>query len=190
MFALSRWSGGLLARVGRRLPLTIGPAIAAIGLAIFAVSPADGRFVVSVLPGILVLGIGMAITVAPLTTTVMDSVDGAHSGVASGVNNAVARVAGLIAIAIFGVFSSRSFESRVRPEVERLALPANARAAVDRELPKMAGAELDSIPSLAPDRRAAVRSAVDQSFAGVFRLSLLGCAALAVAAAIAGFLIA
>jgi len=100
MFALSRWSGGLIRRVGHRLPLTVGPLIAAIGLAAFAL-PARDRYVVALsLLAVIILGVGMAITVAPLTTTVMESVSSEHSGVASGVNNAVARVAGLIAIVV------------------------------------------------------------------------------------------
>jgi len=185
MFALSRWSGGLVSRVGRRLPLTIGPTIAAAGLAILAIDPRGGAFWPVFLTGVVVLGLGMAVTVAPLTTTVMDSVPAGHSGVASGVNNAVSRVAGLLAIAAFGVAMSGVFEHRVVPRLDRLALPADARAAVNRELPKMAGAELERI-GLTSEQRTAVHGAIGMAFGGVFRVAMIGAAVLAGVAACVG----
>ena len=183
MFALSRWSGGLVARVGSRVPLTIGPGVAAIGFALFGREPASGTFVGTILPAIVVLGLGMAIAVAPLTTTVMDSVETEHSGVASGVNNAVARIAGLVAIAVFGVVVANAFAARVTPALAPLALPAEARDAVNRELPKMAGADIRAISSLTAEGRLQVRRAIDVAFAGAFRMAMLGAAILALVAA-------
>ena len=145
-----------------------------------------GSYWMTFFPAVVVLGLGMAITVAPLTTTAMGAVDARHAGVASGVNNAVARVAGLLAIAVFGVVLARTFEARVRPSVDGLGLSASTRSAIDRELPKMAGAELGAVSSIEPAQRAAVRHAIDQSFASAFRFVMLDATALALAAAAAG----
>jgi len=186
MFALSRWSGGLIRRVGHRLPLTVGPLIAAIGLATFALPARDTSVVAFTLLAIVILGIGMAVTVAPLTTTVMESVSSEHSGVASGVNNAVARVASLIAIAVFGVMVSVIFGSRATSRLDRLPLTPEARIEVRAQLPKLAGAEVSTLPSLNPEQKNEVRAAVDSSFTGAFRAAMLVCALLAVAAAIVG----
>ena len=101
--ALSRWSGALLDRVGPRLPLTAGPAIAALGFALLAIPSTHAGYWSGFFPGICVLGLGMAVTVAPLTTVVMGAVDPGRAGLASGVNNAVSRVGGLLALAVLGI---------------------------------------------------------------------------------------
>jgi hypothetical protein len=144
-----------------------------------------GSYWTTFFPAVIVLAFGMAVTVAPLTTTVMGAVDPRHAGVASGVNNAVARVAGLLAIAVFGVVLARTFDARVRPRLDRLALPSPARAAIDRELPKMAGAELGAA-SLGPRQGAAIRGAIDDAFVSAFRLVMVGAAVLALMAAAFG----
>ena len=186
MFAMSRWSGGLIRRVGHRLPLTVGPLIAAIGLATFALPARDANVVALTLLAIVILGVGMAITVAPLTTTVMEAVSSERSGVASGVNNAVARVAGLIAIAVFGVMISGIFSVRASSQLARLPLSAEAGAQVREQLPKLAGAEVATLRLLTPEERTAVRAVVDTSFTSAFRVAMLIAAVLAVAAAIFG----
>ena len=183
MFALSRWSGGLVARIGSRLPLTIGPAIAALGLALYARPGAGGSYWTTFFPAVVVLAFGMAVTVAPLTTTVMGAVDARHAGVASGINNAVARVAALLAIAIFGVVLARTFDGRVRPPLDRLALSPPAREGIDRELPKMAGANIAQVPLIPPLEQARVRAIIDEAFVFAFRLVMLGSSGLALAAA-------
>jgi len=183
MFALSRWSGGLVARIGSRLPLTVGPGIAALGLALYARPGIGGSYWMTFFPAVVMLGLGMAVTVAPLTTTVMGAVDPRHAGVASGVNNAVSRVAGLLAIAIFGVLLGRTFETRVRSRVDRLALSSPAREGTDRDLRKIAGADLTRVPALTRAEQREVRAIIDEGFVFAFRLVMIAAAGLAVAAA-------
>src|ERR1700736_1328849 len=110
MFVLSRWSGGLVSRYGPRLPLIVGPLIAASGYALFVRSGIGGNYWLDFFPPVTLLGLGMAISVAPLTTVVMNSVSQNRAGVASGVNNAVARTAGLVAIAVFGIVMLHVFK--------------------------------------------------------------------------------
>jgi EmrB/QacA subfamily drug resistance transporter len=185
MFAVSRWSGGLVARVGSRLPLTVGPTIAAVGMALFARPAIGGSYWTAFFPAVIVLGCGMAITVAPLTTTVMGAVGKEHSGVASGINNAVARIAGLVAIAVFSVVMARSFTAHVAPRLDDLRLSPSVRAATDRQLVKMTGAELDAV-ALQPSERASVHEAIDEGFVSTFRLLMFATAGLALASALAG----
>jgi len=191
MFALSRWSGGLVAKVGGRLPLTVGPIVAAIGLALFARPGIGGSYWTTFFPAVAVLGLGMAIVVAPLTTTVMSAVEPEHAGVASGVNNAVSRVAGLVAIAVFGIVLVSVFDARVSPALDQIELTAVGRSAVEHELPKLAGADLgsgDAVSTVNPDQRVAIRRVVDESFVSAFRRVMLTAAAVALCAAVAGAL--
>jgi len=108
MAAASRWSGGLVARIGARKPLILGSILAALGFLAFAMPGTDGSYWTTFFPAATILGFGGALFVAPLTTTVMNSVPVQHSGVASGINNAVARTAGLIGVAVLGVVVTTS----------------------------------------------------------------------------------
>ena len=189
MFALSRWSGGLVARVGSRLPLTVGPAVAAVGVALYARPGIGGSYWTTFFPAVVVLGFAMAITVAPLTTTVMGAVESQHAGVASGVNNAVSRVAGLLAIALLGVVLVQTFDTRVKTSLDGLHLPTSTRAAIDRELPKMAGADVDAALPFNSFPRAAIRAAIADAFVWAFRVVLIITAAVALMSAFVGALL-
>jgi len=120
MAVLSRWAGWLTDHYGPRLPLSLGPTVAAAGFLLFSRAVRPGPYWSSVLPGVLMTSIGMAISVAPLTTTVMTAVSEAHAGLASGINNAASRVATLVAVACVGILSGNAFATGL-PIVSRAA---------------------------------------------------------------------
>jgi EmrB/QacA subfamily drug resistance transporter len=122
MSVLSRWSGGLVARFGPKPPLVLGPLIVAAGFVLFALPSTGASYWRSFFPAAIVLGFGMAITVAPLTTVVMNSAGQERAGIASGINNAVARVAGVLAIAVLGIVMLASFTIRLDREFRKLSL--------------------------------------------------------------------
>jgi EmrB/QacA subfamily drug resistance transporter len=105
MAGLSRWSGGLLDRFGARLPLVGGPVLVAVGFVLFALAGPETSYAMAFLLPVSIVGLGMAVTVAPLTGTVIAAVPGHQTGVASGINNAVSSVASLFAIAAFGALA-------------------------------------------------------------------------------------
>jgi len=109
MFLLSRWAGRLMDRYGARLPLVAGPLIAGAGYLLMTRVAASGDYLTAVLPAVLTMSVGMSIAVAPLTATVMAAVDQPHAGIASGINNATARLASLLAVALVGVLAPGAF---------------------------------------------------------------------------------
>lgn len=183
MSLLSRWSGALADRIGARTLLVIGPLIAAAGLALLAVPDIGGSYWTTFFPGVLVLGLGMAITVAPLTATVMTSIDDErHAGAASGINNAVARAAGLLAIAILGALAVAVFSRRLDARLAAAHAPAAVRRAMAEQ-----GIRLAEAKPPTGAHALMVREAVRQSFVDAFRVNVLVAAALAAASAIGAF---
>jgi len=181
MFSLSRWSGGLIDRFGGRLPLTVGPIIVAAGFALFAVPSISGNYWTSFFPAVIVLGLGMAISVAPLTTTVMTAVGEEQAGVASGINNAVSRTAGLLAIAVFGVMMLYIFSQTLASRMNELQLDDRVRHSVYDERVKLAGLEVPS--DIDSATREQLKAAVAAAFVKGFRVIMFTSAALALASA-------
>jgi EmrB/QacA subfamily drug resistance transporter len=186
MFVLSRWSGGLVARYGPRVPLIIGPLIAAAGFALFAVPSTGVSYWKTFFPAMVVLGFGMAVTVAPLTTVVMSSVDQDHAGTASGINNAVARVAGVLAIAVFGIVMVDAFGFSLKHELANLGLSSDVLHEIQSRVIKLAGLEPPS--HLDASTSAAIRTAINQAFVFGFRLIMLFCVGLAAASSAVAWL--
>jgi EmrB/QacA subfamily drug resistance transporter len=179
LFLLSRWSGGLVARYGPRSPLIAGPVMAAMGFVLFAVPSVGESYWNAYLPAIMVLGFGMAVTVAPLTTLVMNSVGEGRVGTASGINNAVARVAGVLAIAVLGIVMAKCFAAHLNHSLSYLQLPSGVAGEVQAGEMKLAGLAVPA--GLEPEKSAAIREAVGKAFVFGFRTIMGVCALLAVA---------
>jgi EmrB/QacA subfamily drug resistance transporter len=181
VFLLSRWSGGLVARYGPRRPLIIGPVIVAAGFLLFAVPSAGGGYWRNFFPAFVVLGFGLAVSVAPLTTVVMSAVKEDRAGTASGINNAVARVAGLLSIAILGVAMVSAFSLYLNRSLLDLPVPTRTMDELRVNEIKLAGlivpAGTDS------NLAAAIRASIERAFVFGFRLAMLVCAALALTSA-------
>lgn len=181
VFLLSRWTGGLVARYGAKRTLIVGPAITAAGFILFALPDIGGSYWTTFFPAIMVMSFGMAVVIAPLTTTVMNTLDTQHSGIASGVNNAVSRTAGLLAIAVLGLVAAATFNSGLDSRLTSLHASGPARAALHAQRSKLAGA---SIPSGTPAARARLRRAVNEAFVQAFRIIMLVAAGLALTSAL------
>jgi len=187
MFSLSRWSGGLVSRYGAKLPLIIGPLIAACGFALFAVPGIGGSYWTTFFPAVVVLGLGMAVAVAPLTTAVMGAVDVQRAGVASGVNNAVSRAAGLIAIAVLGIVILSVFESSLASYLAGLHLASAIQQIIDAQRTRLVGIAIPS--GVSNQLHAVLERAIDESFVAGFRVVMLICAVLAAASALSALLL-
>ncbi len=177
--ALSRWAGGLITRCGARLPLAAGPAVAAGGFGLLALPGIGGSYWTSYFPALALLGLGMAITIAPLVAVVMGSVGPGQAGVASGVNNAISRAASLLAIAVLGVVALTVFNASLDRKLEQAGVPAPVVLALESERVKLAGAQVPQ--DAAPELRASVERAIDEAFISGFRVVMLIAVGLALA---------
>jgi len=169
---LSRWSGELVTRFGARRTLIVGPLIAAGGFALFAVPAMGNSYWTMFFPAVMVLGLGLAVSVAPLTTVVMSGVPQERVGVGSGINNAVSRVASLMAVAVLGFVLSTTFNRALDRRLDALELQGTARAAVDVQREKLAAIESGN-----PGIRAAVAAAFLSGYR-VVQLTAVGMAIL------------
>jgi EmrB/QacA subfamily drug resistance transporter len=188
MFFLSRWSGQLVARYGSRRPLIIGPLIAALGFVLFAAPSVGGSYWKEFFPAVMVLGFGMAVTVAPLTTVVMNSVEDNRVGTASGINNAVARVASVLAIAVLGVVMVKAFGFRLNDSLARFPLPPGVVQDLQANEIKLGGLQVPL--GLDTSIQAGIGESIREAFVFGFRVVMSICATLSLgSAAIAWLLI-
>jgi EmrB/QacA subfamily drug resistance transporter len=185
-FLLSRWAGGLVPRFGPRIPLIIGPGITAVGFMLFALPDTGGSYWSTFFPAVMVMGFGMSLVIAPLTTTALNSVEGRHSGLASGVNNAVSRTASLLAIAIMGVFVFATFSASLDSRLANLDLSQETRTAMVEQKSSLGAARPPE--GVDGETAAALERAVDESFVSSFRVAMYIAAGLALASAVASAL--
>jgi EmrB/QacA subfamily drug resistance transporter len=188
MSLLSRWTGALADRLGPRLLLTIGPLVTGCGfLTLALLARGHGSYWTMFFPGTLVLGLGMAITVAPLTTTVMTSIDNeSEAGAASGINNTISRAAGLLAIALFGTLSIVLFARDLDNRLGRAGESVAVRHAMVAQ--RLALADARPPANLPPQKRSQIETAVDDAFVHAFRVSMLLAGVLAIVSAAGGLL--
>jgi len=183
---LSRRAGALATRIGPRPLLVAGPLIAAGAFLLFVRAGIGGSYWRTFFPGMVTLGLGMGLTVAPLTTAVMAAVEPRHGGLASGINNAAARTAGLLAVAALGVLLLRQFDRSLDEAVRSVRLPAQAMRAVDEQRSRLGGADFSAF---APALRDRLRAGFQGAYLSGFRVLMLACAALAALAGSAGLLV-
>lgn len=184
---LSRWSGTLADRYGARLPLVAGPLVTALGFVLLAGS-GGGSYWTALFPPMVLIGLGMAVTVAPLTTTVLASVEESEAGIASGVNNTVARVAALLAVAIVGLVALQVFDRTLVRHLTQLELSPAVRSTLLEQEHRLGDVPVPSIATAA--ERRTVEGAVAAALAASFRWTALLAAAVAAAAGVlAGLLI-
>ena len=186
MFTLSRWSGGLADRYGARPPLIIGPTIVTIAFLLLAWPFAGRSYWTSYFPGIVVLGFGLAVSVAPLTTAIMGAADRANVGAASGINNAVARIAGLIAIAVLGIVVTSVFNNGLQRRLAHIHIEEPTRSEILNQRTKLAAIEIPA--GVSADERQAISAAIANSFLEAFRVTMLLCALLAANGVISAYL--
>jgi EmrB/QacA subfamily drug resistance transporter len=187
MFGLSRWSGGLVKRYGSRLPLVAGPLVVAVGFVLFLRPGVGSNYWTTFFPAVIVLGLGMAISVAPLTTTVMNSVSENRAGIASGINNAVSRTAGLLAIAVLGLVMFHSFDMCLDQRLDRITVKPSIRMALKDQRIRLAAAEIPT--NIDEITRIQLKQLINECFVHGFRWVMACGALLAILSSVTSFLL-
>src|SRR5918995_913006 len=187
-FLIGRLSGRICARFGARLPLVVASLAVAAGLLLFALPDAQhGSYWTLFFPGMVVQGFGMALVITPLTTVVLGSVESERSGLASGVNNAVTRMAGLLAVAVLGMIVYATFSANLDASLQGLDLPRGVRGELEAAKEDLGAAE--GPESVDAETAAQIERAIDGSFVAGFRAVMLVSAGLALASALTAALL-
>ncbi len=179
---LSRWSGGLVARFGARPPLVAGSLLVAVSFGLFMLPGIGGSYWSTFFPAALVLGLGMAFAVAPLTTAVMNAVPTPQAGIASGINNAVSRVAGLFAVALFGTLMLGVFSDALRENLQELGLPPELQTSLYADRANLAALSIPSVVD--PSLLESIQASIDRAFVRGFRVLMTLAALLALLSAL------
>ncbi len=182
IFILSPWAGSLVNSVGPKIPLVVGSLLTALALAALALPSVGGSYWTTFFPALTLFGLGMACVVSPLTATMMSSVQPSHLGIASGVNNAVARTAGLIAVAAFSLAVIMRFNHSLDSYLAHISAQPRVIAAVNAERPKLAAAKAPAFA--APAERTQINDAIAHSYVDGFRVAMLLAALLALGASL------
>jgi MFS family permease len=187
-FLLGRLSGRISARFGAKIPLVVASLAVVAGLLLFAVPGVEhGSYWTSFFPAMVVQGFGMALIITPLTTVALASVEGEHSGLASGVNNAVARVAGLLAVALLGVFVYGAFSANLDARLNDMDLPGKVHSEMEAAKADLGAAKAPK--GVEPGTAVQIERAVEESFVAGFRVVMLVSAGLALASALVAALL-
>ena len=187
-FILGRLSGRIVARFGTKVPLVAASVAVVLGLLLFALPGAEeGSYWTSFFPAMVVQGFGMALVITPLTTAALGSVESEHSGLASGVNNAMARVAGLLAVAVLGVFAYGAFSATLDARLESMDLPKGVRSELEAAKADLGAAEAPE--GVDARTEAKIESAIDEAFVAGFRAVMVVSAGLGLASALTAALL-
>ncbi len=183
MSSLSRWAGGLIHRYGAKVPLMVGPTIAGVGFLLFVRTGLNGNYWTQYFPAVVVLALGMAVTVSPLTTAMLGAVSQDHAGIASGINNAVARTASLVAIAVLGIVVAEVFYAAFSQDLAMLHLTPALHGEMEAQRTRLTGIQIPG--GVGTNVSAALQNAINRAFISGFRAAMLIGAALAFASAVA-----
>jgi MFS family permease len=185
---LSRYTGTLTDRYGARLPLVVGPAIAAVGFALFVVPGVEsGSYWTTFFPATVILGVGLSILVPAVTTVALNSVDARHEGLASAINNAFSQTAGLLAVAALGVIMFITFSGSLDARLADVNLPPEAKQQLEEEKIQLGAAQVPE--GLDAAQRANVNRAIDAAFVSGYRVVMLVAVAMALASAVSAALV-
>ena len=185
---IGRLYGRICARFGTKVPLIAASLAVAVGLLLFALPGVEhGSYWTSFFPAMVVQGFGMALAITPLTAVALGSVEGEHSGMASGVNNAVARVAGLLAVAVLGAFIYGAFSASLDARMEDMDMPGDIRIAMEAATADLGAAQAPAGVDAGTEVR--IERAIDESFVAGFRAVMLASAGLALASALVAALL-
>ncbi|MCL4296562.1 MAG: MFS transporter [Anaerolineae bacterium] len=181
LFLLSRWSGHHADKYGPRSLMIIGPVVIAIGFFMYIIPGVKANYWLTFLPATILYGIGLGITVAPLTSVALGAVPTHLSGLASGVSNAAARIASMLAVAMLGALMVLQFSASLEDRTQSLPLSNQDRLFLQEEKLKLGGATAP--PGLAPKVQAQVEMVIDEAFVEAFRWMMAACALLALVSA-------